>query len=253
MGGDGVRLVMTIKKVDFALAATMIETVIGKGPYAHDASAAKDTGEAKDPMRSWTAAGPFLRNSAVDIYLKRRAIDLTNEEALSLRFAPSLFHWITKTKWPAMLAQVMLATGEAITTHQTFVEPDGSDKAEIEKPRLFVAGGKTTGGGVWFGKADPAHEFIIAEGIESALSAMRIYGVTAGCAALSDSGIRALILPPEAQRVRIFADNDELHQSLSAAREAKRRWKAEGRTVAVCMSPIVGWDANDVLKKKMGL
>ena len=51
------------------------------------------------------------------------------------------------------------------------------------------------GGGVWFGDADPAHEFIVAEGIESTLSAMRIFGVTAGCAALSEGGVRRLILP----------------------------------------------------------
>ena len=69
-----------------------------------------------------------------------------------------------------MLARVALATGEDITSHQTFIEPDGSGKAEIEKPRLFSAGGKTAGGGVWFGAADPEREFIVAEGIESTLS-----------------------------------------------------------------------------------
>ena len=89
-----------------------------------------------------------------------------------------------------MLARVALATGEDITTHQTFIEPDGSGKADIEKPRLFAAGAKKTGGGVWFGVPDPAREFVIAEGIESTLCAMRIFGVAAGCAALSEGGVR---------------------------------------------------------------
>ena len=93
-----------------------------------------------------------------------------------------------------MLARVALAAGEDITTHQTFIEPDGSGKAEIEKPRLFAACAMKPGGGVWFGVADPTHEFIVAEGIESTLSAMRIYSVTAGCAALSDGGVRRLDL-----------------------------------------------------------
>jgi putative DNA primase/helicase len=133
----------------------------------------------------------------------------------------------------------------------TFVEPDGSGKAEVEKPRLFAAGGKTIGGGVWFGAADPTHEFIVAEGIESTLSAMRIFGVTAGCAALSEGGVRRLILPPEVRQVRVFPDHDELGQSLAAARDASRRWRAEGRMVRATMSETVGEDANDVWKKRI--
>ena len=108
----------------------------------------------------------------------------------------------------------------------------------------------TIGGGVWFGEADSNREFIVAEGIESTLSAMRVFDVTAGCAALSEIGIRRLILPSTARRVRIFADHDELGQGLAAAREAGRRWLAEGRAVAVSISPTVGEDANDVWLRK---
>ena len=248
-GGDGVRLVMMIKHVDFALAAAIIESVVGKGAYT-STSGAKDPDGAKDPMKPWRNAGPWIRNSPVDIYLKHRGLDLTDDEAGALRFSASLFHWVTKTRWPAMVARVTLHDGTEVTSHQTFIEPDGSGKAEIEKPRLFAACDRRIGGGVWFGAADPAREFVVAEGIESCLSALRLYGVQAGCAALSDGGIRRLILPPEAQRVRIFADHDELGQSISAARDASRRWKAEGRIVRATMSEMVGEDANDVWKKR---
>jgi putative DNA primase/helicase len=245
-GGDGVRLIQAIKHIDFALAAAMVESVVGKVSYgASAAPGAKDPDAPKDPMKPWRNAGPVVRSSPVDIYLKGRGLELTDEEASTLRFSPALWHWPTKTRWPAMLARVALATGEDITSHQTFIEPDGSGKAELEKPRLFAAGGKTIGGGVWFGAA-AEHEFIVAEGIESTLSAMRIFGVTAGCAALSEGGIRNLILPPEARLVRIFPDHDELGQSLSAAHDATRRWRAEGRTVRATMSEMVGEDANDV-------
>ena len=46
--------------------------------------------------------------------------------------------------------------------------------------------------------------------------------------------------------MRIFADNDELGQGLAAAREAWRRWRAEGREVAVSIAAAAGEDANDV-------
>ena len=211
-----------------------------------DAAAGLD--QTHDPTKSWRNALPFIRGSVVDRYLKsRRGIELTDDEARSLRYSPSLWHWPTKTKWPAMLACVALASGAPITSHQTFLEPDGSDKAPLgDKARLFAAGGKTVGGGVWFGAAETAQELIVGEGIESTLSAMRIFGSAAGCAALSANGIRTLILPADARRVRIFADNDALGQGLALARAAARRWLAEGRTVAVSISPKVGEDANDV-------
>jgi hypothetical protein len=111
---------------------------------------------------------------------------------------------------------------------------------------LFAAGGKTAGGGVWFGVARPDYEFIVGEGIESTLSEMRLRGAIAGCAALSEIGIRRLILPKEAHRVRISADHDLHGQGVAAAREAARRWRAEGREVAASMAPKVGEDANDL-------
>ena len=103
---------------------------------------------------------------------------------------------------------------------------------------------------MWFGVANPRLEFIVGEGIESTLSEMRLRGATAGCAALSEIGIRRLILPPTAQRVRITADHDPGGQGIAAAREAARRWRAEGREVAASMAPTVGEDSNDLWLRK---
>jgi putative DNA primase/helicase len=205
----------------------------------------------RDPMKTWRGAQPFSRDSPIDLYLKQRGIEITDSEALSLRFSPSLWHWPSRTRWPCMLAKVALATGADLTTHQTFVEPDGSGKAPLgDKARLFAAGGKIAGGGVWFGldALDPNRELIITEGVESCLSAVRIFGGAggAGCAALSERGMRLLDLPKQARLVRIFADHDPLGQGLAAAREAKRRWLGEKRAVAISMSPVLGQDANDV-------
>jgi putative DNA primase/helicase len=204
----------------------------------------------RDPMKIWRNAAPFVRGSVADRYLKFRGIELTDVEARSLRVMSDLWHWPTQTRWPAMVARVTLANGVDLTSHQTFLWPDGSGKAPIEKERLFAAGGKTANGGVWFGVACPELAFIVGEGIESTLSEMRLRGATAGCAALSEIGIRRLILPPTAQRVRITADHDPHGQGIAAAREASRRWRAEGREVAASMAPKVGEDANDLWLRK---
>ena len=49
---------------------------------------------------------------------------------------------------------------------------------------------------MWFGVADPDREFVVAEGIEYLLSAPRLSAPQAACAALSEGGIRRLVLPP---------------------------------------------------------
>ena len=136
-----------------------------------------------------------------------------------------------------MLARVALADGTDLSTHQTYLTPDGRKAPLGEQTRLFPAGSKTTGGGVWLGEVDKNREFIVGEGIESTLSAMRIFSADAGCAALSAFGVSRLILPPEARAVRIFADHDSFGQGLASARVAVQRWRAEGREVAVMMSP----------------
>jgi putative DNA primase/helicase len=195
-GGDGVKLVMAVTGVDeFAEAAKLIEGVVGKtGVYnakgVGDGRGGGGADTPRDPLRSWREAHPDVLDTVAHTYLKGREIQLTVAEAAALRFHRSLWHWPTKSKWPAMVALVKRADGVELTAHQTFLAPDGSSKASVDRPRLFPKGGLAAGGGVWFGEVDPAREFIITEGIESTLSAMRLYGSLSGCATLSASGIR---------------------------------------------------------------
>jgi putative DNA primase/helicase len=264
-GGDGVKLVMKVKGVDFKGAAKLIDGVLGDRSFyspsashgnGNTAATTNDGGSPKDVLRSWRDAYPDIRNTTVEAYLRGRGLTLTDAEARSLRFHPALFHWISKQKFPAMVAAVARAPdegkdGTVVTCHQTFLQIDGSGKAPVEKSKLFPAGVNPAGAGVWFGSPDPSHEFVVAEGIESALSAMRILGVQAGCAALSAVGIQRLVLPQHIRRVIVFADSDELQQGVAAANEARRRWRSEGRTVKVLQADRDGEDANDVWLRRL--
>jgi DNA primase len=84
---------------------------------------------------------------------------------------------------------------------------------------------------------------MIAEGLETALSAMQATGL-ATWAALSTSGLRTLELPANVRNVVVLADGDEAGEA--AAREAARRWNGEGRRVRIARPPR-GLDFNDVL------
>jgi hypothetical protein len=71
-----------------------------------------------------------------------------------------------------------------LTSHATFLAPDGR-KAAIEPVRLFPAGASPAGGGVGFPNLGGRRELIVAEGIESALSAAKLYDAEAAVATLS--------------------------------------------------------------------
>jgi putative DNA primase/helicase len=257
-GGDGVHLIMAMKGIALGEALKLIESVVGastRSVYKDDDPTKPvhndDDRPKRDPLKPWRDASPLLATGTVRTYLKARGIELTEVEALSLRFHPALYHWPTATRWPAMVACVKRADGTEITSHQTFLDLDGRSKAPLDKARLFPAG-VAPEGGVWFGVANPEQELIVGEGIESTLSAMRLHCVEAGVAALSEGGIQRLVLPESARRVRIFADHDELGQGLAAAHEARRRWKMEGRSVAIVQANTVGQDANDIWLRRVG-
>jgi putative DNA primase/helicase len=247
-GGDGVRLVERVKGVDFSEAARLIESVIGSSSSTWGTSS---NDKPRDPLKPWREAMPLTRSTAGWRYFENRGLVLTDAETVPLRHRDAAWHWPTASTWPCVVALVRLHDGTELCAHQTFIKPDGSGKSPVERPRLFPKGGKTDGGGVWFGTPDSECEFVVAEGVESTLSAMRLLGLETGCAALSAGGINRLVLPPEVRWVRILADNDELGQGLAAAVAARRLWRGEGRQVAISHAKNVGEDANDLWRRRV--
>ena len=145
---------------------------------------------------------------------------------------------------PQMIALVEHVEHGPIGVSCTFLAIDGSQKATLDPVRLFR--GPVGGGAVRLGTICPGDWLVIAEGIETTLSVMRATGLP-GWAALSASGIARLILPPEARRVLIAADNDANRVGAVAAHDAARRWRSEGRRVRIAMPSDVGTDFSDLL------
>jgi phage/plasmid primase-like uncharacterized protein len=87
---------------------------------------------------------------------------------------------------------------------------------------------------------------LIGEGIETCLAVMQATALPAW-AALSTSGLVALVLPPVVRTVMIIADNDANGAGERAAWTAAQRWLAEGRRVRIALPPEPGTDFNDVL------
>ena len=145
---------------------------------------------------------------------------------------------------PAMAALVEHVERGPVAVHCTYLRPDGSGKAEIEKPKAIF--GPAAGGAVRFGTPRAGAWLSVAEGIETTLSVALACSMPAW-AALSAGGIKNLVLPAEATHVVICADHDASGTGERAAHDAATRWLAEGRHVRTAMPHEPGADFNDIL------
>jgi putative DNA primase/helicase len=141
-----------------------------------------------------------------------------------------------------MVAVVEHVEHGIVGAHRTWLAVDGSAKASFDPARMST--GAVSGGAVWLAPA--AETLMVGEGIETTLAAMVATGLP-GWAALSTSGLVALVLPPVVRTVIILADNDLNGLVQKAADIAAHRWLAEGRNVRLAMPPDPGTDFNDVL------
>ncbi len=192
--------------------------------------------------RKWHEAIPFMDTPA-EVYLRARGLEPGPDGwPPSLRYHLALKHGPTGLLLPAMLGVVAIhPSHEVVGLHRTFLRADGKDKAPVSGNKMML--GKCAGGAVRLAPAGP--ELVLSEGIETALSVQQATGLPVW-AALSTSGLRAVILPPESTVITIAADGDEAGEI--AAQAAARRFIAEGRTVKIAPAPR-GMDFNDLLLK----
>src|SRR5262249_46755064 len=124
---------------------------------------------------------------------------------------------------------------------------DGA-KAPVDKARMFCAGTVPSGGAVRLTMPGPV--LGIAEGIETALAAMKMFSVPTW-AALNDGGVERFEPPAETERLIIFGDNDQSGAGQRAAYALAARMA--GRIeVEVKIPDPTGTDWNDVLIGRAG-
>jgi hypothetical protein len=123
----------------------------------------------------------------------------------------------------------------------TYLEYDCRDRDREQGRQTF---GVLKGGGVWIGAPQADEEFVVAEGLETCLSAMLILKCRCGVAVLGPN-LRGLVLPRTARLIHIAADNDET--GIPAARHAQAAWSARGLGVRISHPATEGWDFNNEL------
>jgi len=166
-------------------------------------------------------------------------------------FHPSLKHR-DGTSWPGIVAAVTDAiTGEPMTLHRTYLTPEGR-KAPVTPQRAILAGGHKKGGVVRLcHDSEVTLGLGIAEGIETALSAIA-RGWAPVWATIDASNIAAFPVLPGVEVLTVFVDHDEPNPRTgrcagqSAFSSVAERWLKAGREV-LHMLPPEG-DLNDFIK-----
>ena len=198
---------------------------------------------ARDAKKEWSAEAEniwrrtkSLYGSLAEIYLRARGCSIPDSD--DLRFLSNY------KGWPAMVSRVTCPlTNKPFTLHFTLLKPDGSGKADIERPKDVLFGHRLKGGVIRLSRdEDVTIGLAIAEGIETSLHCgwFPIWATgNAGNMAIFPvlNGIESLA---------IFADNDKSGTGLKSAKECSARWRNAGREVKIAMPAHTGEDWADL-------
>jgi putative DNA primase/helicase len=250
-----IELLMKFAGMPFKEAARAVDAILGDGADAEPRPRPKPPDDAGKVVyasafakRVWARGVRVQRGDVVDRYLRSRGVGM---DLYPPCIRTSALDWYrddktrTISRHPAMLALIHDADGKPVATHRTYLAPDGQGKAAIAKPRK-IAG--QHGRNPTIRLAPPSPIMGVAEGIETALSAMKLFGVPTW-SAISTYGIETFEPPAELKRLIIFADHDRNGAGQRAVATLVERL-SDRINVDVMMPSEPDTDWNDVLRSE---
>jgi hypothetical protein len=185
-----------------------------------------------------TVAAP---GTMTDLYLGARGIRCAIPP--TIRHHPALAYWDEGRcfgTYPALVVAVTdLLTGRFVGVHRIYIDPSidagPARKAVIldtegRTLRAKKSRGPTRGGGVVLGKLTGRGRIYIGEGVETTLTAVSLTGWP-GIATLGSWNMPEIELPRHVRDIVIVPDPDS--PGITGAKEAARRWAAQGRRVCI--------------------
>ena len=193
----------------------------------------------------WSQAQP-VKGTLAEVYLNKRLDGRLTNIPPTLRFLSTLKHTPSGNVYPCLIAAVSrFPDKKIIALHRTYLAPDGSGKAPVENPKMFL--GDAKGGAIRL--APTTEEIIFCEGLEDGLSLWFILKKpvwVAGNARFLESIIPPLL--PLASNVFIAQDNDKAGRK--STESLGNRLYAEGRKVKILTPPQQYKDFNHIIQDK---
>lgn len=261
--GGGFKLLQALRGSDFNTVLCDVERTLGMLPSV---SAALDDAPAPERMkklvqRIWDEARPLAIGDEVDRYLRGRGLELAVYPT-AIRCHPALGYFQKDgaakprkiAEYPAMLACVRSASGDAVTLHRTYLQ-EGRKLTVPDAKKVLCAG--FSGAAVRLGES--GDELALCEGIETGIAVMLATGKPVW-SALSAGNLEKVVVPESVRQVCIYADNDAdgdytgQASAFALARRLKREEsKDTPRSVRVFLPKNPGADWADVWQQRQAM
>jgi putative DNA primase/helicase len=249
--GYGIHLVQAAFGWDYARACNEIEAVLHGSTITRPDTLLAEPAEPRSDIarvrQLWRERSNLTAEDPGGLYLASRGIEVPAEQR-GIAFHPRVLYLDSDGefvgRYPALLAVVQDIDDKPVGVHRTFLTGAGR-KADVPAPRKML-GSVPEGAAVRLAKRDRA--LGIAEGIETALSAMSLFGVPCW-SAINSSGLASWAPPDEVREVVVFGDHDLKFGGQAAAYSLAHRLACKGIKVRVEIPETVGDDWNDVLMK----
>lgn len=237
--GDGLKLLQELFGWSFVQAAKEVDSVVQTAPQISIKKERTEAEKIAEIKRVLSECKVVIKGDPVWLYLNRRTG--INTVPSDIRFHPALPH-SEGGKHPAMIAIMRNFDGNGASIHRTYLTANG-EKANVNAVKKFMQGRALMGSSVWLCK--PKGKIGVAEGIETALAASRIFGVPM-LAATNAALLEGLIFPCQVEEVLVFADNDANFVGQSAAYRLAARLVRDGIKAEVVIPEKVNTDFADI-------
>lgn len=244
--GTGLVMLRRFHNWTHAEACREIDRVLGDQPRKPDVGI-----PTRRPKQSPLAAIEHVIADArhpaiVERYLARRGLSISSPVLLGHPALPYFDGGKPIGKFAAIIAPITGPGGELQSAQRIY-------DADLEPRKMNMTPVKTiTGGAVRLhDPGDEAGELGVAEGVETALAALELFGVPTW-AALSASGLDAFVPPPGLRKLLIFGDNDSNAAGQKASYGLAARVACTGPAVEVRIPPAPDTDWLDELNARNG-
>lgn len=198
----------------------------------------------RNALRLWREASVLAGSPAAD-YLASRAIAASSPD---LRFHPRMpLGPRDRVRFlPALVAAVRNDEG-ILALHRTFLDENQPRLARFEQPKRALGGLGTGAVRLAYPRAG---RLGLAEGIETALSAMQLFGIPCW-AALGNERFGLVTIPESVRELHLFVDHDA--GGTLAEDRAREAYAIKGRRIVTRRPERAGLDWNDVLVARQKL
>lgn len=192
----------------------------------------------RNALRLWREAS-VLKGSLAAEYLASRAISATSSD---LRYHPRMpLGPSDHVRFlPALVSAVRNDEG-ILGLHRTFLDENPPRLARFEQPKRALG---SLGSGAVRLAYPRAGRLGLAEGVETALSAMQMFGIPCW-AALGNERFGLVTIPESVRELHLFVDNDA--GGTLAEERAREAYAIDGRRIVTQRPERAGLDWNDVL------